>query len=148
MTDTITLSGIISLRRLAVTLPISNVTLLPWLCNLLRSGYSTSVTQHLEELSIWALYASSYTRTRENIPILWKPLFDALLEDELKNLRVLNIFMARYSTTNAMVVLDTLNGCEAVAKLRRLPGLILNVRGEDQWTFSELRLAMGISFIF
>ena len=141
--DTITLSGLTSLKRLAVTLSISVVDedfriLGPftWLCNLLRSGYSTSVTQHLQELSIEVFCELGYTRTGGNISIPWKPLFDALSEDELKDLRILNIFIASsIKIKRTTVVLERLNGCEAMAKLRCRPGLILNVRGKHYWTF-------------
>ena len=141
--DAITLSGLTSLKRLAVTLSISKdnedsniLAPFPWLSNLLRSGYSTSATQHLEELSIRVFSEIAYTPTREVIPIPWKPLFNALLEDELKNLRLLNISIAgRFTTEEMAVVLERLNGRKAMAKLRCRPGLVLNVRGKHYWTF-------------
>ena len=112
---------------------------IPWLCNLLRSGYSTSVTQHLEELSI-RVSCPYATGPPEVVPVPWEPLFNALLEEELQNLRILKIFITHLSARTAMMVLDMLSGCDAVAKLRCRPGLVLNMRGKHQWTFSELCL--------
>ena len=150
----ITLSGLTSLKRLTAKVCISddnegpNVFL--WLCDLLRSGYSTPIVQHLEELSISAYCTSPHTRTcgGQNIPIPWEPLFCALLEDELKNLLVLNIFITGPNRRTAGLVVEKLIGCEAMVKLRCLLGPILNVRGKHYWTFSELRLSMGMSFTF
>ncbi len=151
MKDPITLSGLTSLKRLAVSLVIYNRDsddFWTWFCNLLRSGYSTSVTQHLEELSIKVFCAHSPRGILGIGPIQWKPLFSALLEDELKKLRILNIFIAGRVPRVARAVLGMLNGSEAVTKLRCQPGLILNMRGEHQSTFSELCLSMGMSFTF
>ena len=133
----ITLSGLTSLKRLAVKVCISDdnegSNIFLWLCDLLRSGYSTPVAQHLEKLSISAYCTSpsdTHTWGSQNIPIPWEPLFDALLEDELKSLLVLNIFITGPNRRTAGLVVEKLIGCEAMVKLRCLLGLILNVRGK------------------
>ena len=88
----------------------------------------------------------SATSARE---IHWKPLFNALLEDELKNLRTLNVFIAAHLMKEAEAVLEMLSGCEAMAKLSRCrPGLVLNVRGKHHRTFSGLCLSVLISPTF
>ena len=130
--DPIDLSKLTALKRFAVYLKkVSNKhktkTHFLWLSTILRTGYSTSTIQQLEELSIRVLY----DRYSPVINIFhWKDTFDMLLEDEFQNLRILNILVDAYSQSEVDKAVGMLNRSRDIARLRSRRNLVVDIRRE------------------
>jgi len=126
------LSKLIALRRFAVYLKVASNrhttnTHFLWLSKVLRSGYSTSVIQQLEELSIRVLYGSDCYPPVIDI-LDWKDTFDVLLEDEFQNLRTLNILVDSQREVDEAI--EMLNRSRDIARLRSRRNLVVDIRRE------------------
>ena len=126
------LSELASLRRFSFSLILramddSEMTQTLFLClgKILRSSYSTSVSQQLEDISIHAYYV--YHPTMLDI-LHWKNTFDTLLEDGFKNLRNLNIFVGGQSGCDKAV--EMLEGSVYVKDLRARRNLVVHIQGK------------------
>ena len=126
------MSKLIALRRFAVYLKVASNrhttnTHFLWLSKVLRSGYSTSVIQQLEELSIRVLYGSDCYPPVIDI-LDWKDTFDLLLEDEFQNLRTLNILVDSQREIDEAI--EMLNRSRDIARLRSRRNLVVDIRRE------------------
>jgi len=136
--EPIDLSKLAALRRFAVILQVMHMnntemaqTPFFWLSKLLRSGYSTSVSQQLTDISIRVHYYHRGLYFSEVSDILhWKDIFDTLLEDEFKNLRVLNILVNDQYELELYKVVEMLNTSVYVKRLRARRNLVVDVRGK------------------
>jgi hypothetical protein len=133
--DPINLGKLNALKRFAVRIRVATSgratrTHFSWLSKILRSGYSTSVTQQLEELSIRVLYGDDCYPVVINISH-WKDTFDVLLEDvEFKNLRTLSILVDAYSEGEVDKAVRMLNRSPAIARIRSRKSLVVDIRRE------------------
>ena len=128
------MSKLVALRRFAVYLKVASnehatKTHFLWLSRILRAGYSTSVIQRLEELSIRVLYGNDCYPVVIDISH-WKDTFDALLEDEFNNLRTLNILVDAYSQSEVDKAVGMLNRSRDIARLRSRRNLVVDIRRE------------------
>jgi len=107
----------------------SEMTQTPFLClaKILRSSYSTSVSQQLEDITIRACYVNHCWHSKALDILQWKNTFDTLLEDEFKNLRNLNIFVAEYDVDKAVEVLEN---SVYVKDLRARRNLVVHIQGK------------------
>jgi hypothetical protein len=134
--DPINLGKLNALKRFAVRIRVATSgcatrTHFSWLSKILRSGYSTSVTQQLEELSIRVLYGDAWQRVAINISH-WKDTFDTLLRVEFKNLRTLNILADAYDSEGRVQAkaVRMLNRAPAIARIRSRKNLVVDIRRE------------------
>jgi len=118
----INLGMLTSLRRFAVSFgligqvhnenPDSVETPFEWLHHIFRSGYPTSGTHSLEEVSIEMWGAES----KINILQL-QEMVDMFLEKEFSTLKILNIFVYSFRDGGALKVVEMLHDYEGLKKL-------------------------------
>ena len=137
--DPIDLSKLATLRRFSVSLRVlydaeTIQTPFLWLNRVLRSSYSTSANQQLEDILI-RLYVS-FTHPVVLDILHWKAIFDTLLEDNFQNLRNLKIFVDGHPEHGDMVV-ELLENSVDVKRLRARRNLVVDIRGKH--TISIIR---------
>ena len=100
-----------------------------WLSKFLRSGYSTSANQQLEDITIWLSYVSFDHGVVLDISH-WKDIFNMLLEDGFKNLRNVNIFVDALEGHVVDKAVEMLENSVYVKSLRARANLAVNVRSK------------------
>ena len=136
----IDLSKLLTLRRFSVFLPVvydseTTRTHFLWLSKILRSSYSTSANQQLEDISIRVCSVAINHSIVLDI-LHWKAIFDTLLEDNFQNLRNLKIFVDGHPEHVDMVV-ELLENSVDVKSLRARRNLVVDIRGKH--TISIIR---------
>jgi len=132
--EPIDLSKLAALRRFAVSVRVVNDsgtawTPFLWLSRILRSSYSTSVVQHLEDISIWVRYWAICHPVVLDI-LHWNDTFETLLADEFRNLQNLNIFVDAPSEDVVDQAVEMLENSVYVKKLRARRNLVVDIRGK------------------